>query len=445
MASATKNLLIIAYYFPPSGGPGVQRVLKNVQYLKEFGWNPIVLTVSNGTFPARDESLLAKIPSDIHVERTHIYEPYDLYKKFTGEKSNTAIDVSVLTTNKGTSLTKKIANAIRSTLFIPDARIGWMLTAVSAGKKLIEEHNIQAIYSSSPPYTCSLIGRALKRATGLPWVAGLRDPWTEFLTTPDRWFLPAAIDKHLEHSVLKEADAVECAWQGIITDALRKYPSLPKQKFHHVPNGFDSADFPTLLPEEQTPTKKFTITYSGSLYGLRNPDTLLRALENLVASNTIDANKLLLRCVGRVGEDVQAKFQQSTLSKCIEIINYLPHQESVKYLMKSNVLLLIVDSAKESKEIVPGKVYEYIGVHKPVLALAPHDSAVAQLLQETNAGVAIEYNNHSHCANYIADLYQRWSSNQPLYSPNLQEIARYERRNATGELARLLHSLTTNA
>lgn len=435
-----KNLLIVAYYFPPSGGPGVQRVLKNVQYLPQFGWNPIVLTVSNGTFPARDESLLAKIPSNITVVRTHIYEPYDVYRTFVGEQKNKAIDVSVLTKDGSGGIKKSIAEFIRATFFIPDARIGWMLSAVKEGKKLIKEHNISAIYSSSPPYTCSLIGRALKRSTGLPWIAGLRDPWTEFLTTPKRWFLPSMIDRHLEHSVLQEADYVECAWEGIITDARRKYPELPREKFLHVPNGFDSADFPEVPKQENN---RFTITYSGSLYGLRNPYTLLQALELAVKNNSIDASKILFRIVGRVGDDVKQTLEQSILRDSIEIIPYVPHGESIAYLMKSDMLLLIVDDAKESNEIVPGKVYEYIGVMKPVLALAPKQSAVAKLLRDTNAGVTIELGDVAGCVVEIVKSYALWNEKQPLYHPHVDLIQRYERRESARELANTLDKLTT--
>lgn len=433
-----KNVLIVAYYFPPSGGPGVQRVLKMVKYLPAFGWNPIVLTVQNGTFPARDESLLQTLPPELVVHRTHIYEPYDLYKMFVGEKQNTAIDVSVLTAKQTGGWKKRIANFIRSTFFIPDARIGWLFSAVREGRKMIDMHNIDAIYSSSPPYTCSLIGRALHRQTRLPWVAGLRDPWTEFLTTPHRWWLPARIDKALEHSVLKEADVVECAWKGIISDALRKYPHLDAQKFLHVPNGFDSDEFPD-VPQE--PSERFTITYSGSLYGLRNPDTLLAALNMLVQSGDIRPDEVLLRCVGRVGDDVKAKFEADNLRHSIEIIPYVPHKESVAYLLKSDALLLIVDDAKESNEIVPGKVYEYIGVGKPVIALAPAKSAIAELLEETRAGDVIAYGDVEACAKSLRTMIQRYRKGESLYSPNTTAIKSYERREAARTLASTLDQL----
>ncbi len=437
-----KNLLIIAYYFPPSGGPGVQRVLKMVKYLPLFGWNPIVLTVENGTFPARDESLLATVDPSIIVKRTHIYEPYDIYKFFVGEKQNTAIDVSVLTTQQSGSWKKKLAQWIRATFFIPDARIGWLFSAVSAAKQLMKDHEIHAIYSSSPPYTCSLIGRSLKRSSRLPWIAGLRDPWTDFLTTPDRWWLPKLIDRSLEHSVLREADVVECAWEGIISDALSKYPELDATKFVHVPNGYDSDEFPQV---DQQPNDRFTICYSGSLYGLRNPDTLLQAVELLIQQGQLRAEEFCLRCVGRVGDDVQAKFQASVVAKSIEIIPYVPHKESVGWLLRSDLLLLIVDDAKESNAIVPGKVYEYIGVMKPVLALAPLQSAVASLIEETQAGAVISAGEVERCAAVVLEFVKKWRVGQALYEPKVEAIQRYERREAAKALAKQLDLLCTSS
>ncbi len=193
-----KTVLIVAYYFPPSGGPGVQRVLKYVQYLQEFGWTPVVLTVTDGNFPARDESLLETIPKDVRVIRTDIFEPYDLYRRLTGKSKGTAIDVNTIRKEGAKiSTSERLAEFIRATIFIPDARIGWLRYAVDAGMKAIESMKIDAIYSSSPPYTCALIARALKRKSGLPWIAGFRDPWTGFITTPKRWAVPAAIDRKL--------------------------------------------------------------------------------------------------------------------------------------------------------------------------------------------------------------------------------------------------------
>lgn len=422
-------------------------MLKHIRYLPDFGWNPIVLTVENGDFPARDESLLAQIPPNIHVERTHIYEPYTLYRQFTGKPANTPIDVNVIKKeSQSRSLTENIAEFVRATLFIPDARVGWLLTAVDAGMRLIKEHNIQAIYNSSPPYTTSLIARQLKRKTGLPWVTGFRDPWTGFLTTPKRWFLPAWIDKRLERSVFEEADAIECAWEGIQKDIVGKFPHIPAAKYHHIPNGFDSSDYPDLSTLHGTDAaqihaldeeRRFRITYTGSMYGRRNPASFLAALELLFQKGVMQPEEVLVRFIGRFGAEVHAMFEAFPHKTSLSVLGYMAHEASIAYLLRSDALLLVVDEAKESEEIVPGKVYEYIGAMRPIIAVAPTHGAIHNLLVETDSGKTAHQSDAEGIARVIEEYFTAWKHGKP-FSPNLQEIAQYERKNATGALARLL-------
>lgn len=435
-----KKILIIAYYFPPSGGPGVQRVLKHVKYLPGFGWDPLVLTVENGNFPARDESLLKEIPENCKVYRTKIFEPYDLYRIFMGKEKESAIDVNVIKKeDQERTLKERFAEFIRSTFFIPDARALWRFSARKTINKIFEENDIQAVYSSSPPYTCSIIARNIKRKKRLPWIAGFRDPWTGFISAPDRWAIPRAVDKHMEHSVFNEADYVECAWPGIIKDALDKYPDLDNKKFIHVPNGFDSSDFPKV---EQKRNSKFTITYTGSLYGRRNPKSFFQAIENLINNNIIDRNKLHLRFVGRFGAEVEEMFENASFKDAIEIIGYVPHSKSIEYLLQSDVLLLIVDESKESRNIVPGKVYEYIGVKKPLIAIAPQDSDIADLIRETNSGKVAHQTEIEKTEKIIMDYYYKWLEEKPLNEPNITEINKYERRNSAKKLSELLNELS---
>lgn len=434
-----KNLLIIAYYFPPSGGPGVQRVLKHIKYLPEFGWNPIVLTVENGDYQAIDMSLIKEIPESTIVRKSRIFEPYDIYRKFTGRKKGEALDVNnIKNDNQKSPFVDRVAELIRATLFIPDARIGWFFSAKKEAKKILDEYKIDAIYSSSPPYTCSVIANSLQKETKLPWVAGFRDPWTGFLTTPTRWFLPAAIDRSMEHSVFKKATAVEAAWQGIIKDALSKYDDLDESKFHHVPNGYDSSDFPV---GEYTRNEKFTLTYTGSLYGRRNPKSLFEAIEKLIQMGKIDKEKLKLVFVGRFGEEVVEMFENASFKECIETVGYVTHKESISFLIKSEALLLIVDEAKESEEIVPGKVYEYLGTMRPLFAIAPNESAIAELIYETDAGLVAHQSEIDKIAENLHEYYYHWEESLPLTQPNVKAIEQYERRNASKKLAEILDGI----
>ncbi len=436
---AMKNLLIIAYYFPPSGGPGVQRVLKHTKYLREYGWNPIILTVSNGQFPARDESLFSQIPSDVDVFRTRIFEPYDIYRKLTGKKPGEAIDVNTIKKDgQSLSAKEKLAELVRATFFIPDARVGWYFSARKEIDRIMKEYQIDAVYSSSPPYTCSLIAKYVKKKYNIPWIAGFRDPWTDFISSPKRWFIPKAIDKAMEHSVFITADAVECAWLGIIKDAIAKYPDLCEDKFFHVPNGYDSSDFPIISP---TPNDKFTITYTGSLYGRRNPAAFFDAIQMLLDSELFTAEDIHIRFVGRFGAEVEAMFENTSFRNSIETISYVPHHKSIEYLMTSDALLLIVDESKESNEIVPGKVYEYVGVKKPIIAIAPHHSAIEDLMHETKCGVVAHQTEIMRISEIIRDYYHFWKdSDKKYFSPNIDAVNKYERKSAAELLSKLLNN-----
>jgi glycosyltransferase involved in cell wall biosynthesis len=441
-----KYVLIVTYYFPPAGGPGVQRVLKFIKYLKDFGWTPIVLVPENPEYQARDESLMKELPKDLIVHRAPIFEPYDLYRKFTGKQKGVSLDVNVIKEEGAKrSITERMAELIRATIFIPDARIGWFWSAVKEGRKILDTYPIRAIYSSSPPYTPSLIARRLHRISGLPWIAGFRDPWTGFHNTPNRWFLPRKVDKKLEHDVFDEAALVEVAWKGIAEDALGKYSDLDAKKFIHIPNGFDSADFPE--PDIQKRAvrpmnNRCTITYSGSLYGPRNPLSFLKAIESLIDRGAIDPQKMKLRFVGRFGAEIHDMLARPKIASMVEKIEYVPHARAVELLLDSDALLLIVDEVPSVEQIVPGKVYEYLGAMRPLIAIAPPNGAIGELLRETGAGEAVRQSDIESQARLIERIYNDWLTGSSSFRMDPTAITQYERREATRKLAGLLDQVT---
>lgn len=436
-----KYVLFITYYFPPAGGPGVQRVLKFLKYLREFGWTPIALVPDGAEYPARDESLVKELPEDLIIRRAPIFEPYDLYRKFTGKQKGVSLDVNVIKEEGAKrSTSEQLAELIRATIFIPDARIGWLLNAVREGRRILHEYPIRAIYSSSPPYTPALVARRLHRLSKIPWVAGFRDPWTGFHNTPNRWALPRAIDRSLERSVFKEANLVEVAWKGIANDALKKYPELLREKFIHIPNGFDSADFPE--PDirkraERPHNAKCTITYSGSLYGPRNPLSFLKAVELLIERLEIDPEKMKLRFMGRFGAEIHEMLERAAIHSMIEKIDYVPHARAVELLLDSDALLLIVDEVPSVAEIVPGKVYEYLGAMRPLIAIAPPEGAIGDLLRETHAGKAVRQSDIEGQARLIKTIYDDWLQHRFSFAMQPEIISQYERREATRTLAKL--------
>lgn len=439
IAQSMKHVLFVTYYFPPSGGPGVQRVLKFAKYIREFGWQPIILTVKDADYPARDESLLEEIPSDVLVYRTKIFEPYDAYRKLTGKKAGTAVDVNTIPkAGEKRIASERIAEFIRATFFIPDARIGWYRHAVREGMEIIRTHGVSAIYSSSPPYTCSLIARRLKKKTGLPWIAGFRDPWRGFLSTPRRWFLPAMIDTHFERATFLECDAMEVAWKGIIKDFAEKYPNIPMEKCHHLPNGFDSADFPEVLSSKND---RFTVTYTGSMYGKRNPEMFLRAVDGLVERQLVDPSRIALQFIGRFGAEIHEMFCASRVRDSIIVKEYMPHAESVQHLFSSDALLLIVDDFKGNEEIVPGKVFEYIGAAKPIITLAP-EGAVSSLIDETESGRTARSDDVEAIQKIFLEYYSQWIAGTLARLQRTESIRKYERREVARTLAGLLDVVT---
>lgn len=441
-----KYVLFVSYYFPPAGGPGVQRVAKFARYLGEFGWTPIMLVPENPEYQALDKSLAKELPADLIIRKARIFEPYDLYRKFTGVKKGVSLDVAVNKRGAKKSFKQRVAEFIRATFFIPDARIGWYKNAVAEGVKITKEYPVSMIYSSSPPYTVSLVARKISKLSGIPWVAGFRDPWTGFeSSTPNRWFLPKAIDKKLERSVFTDAKMVDVAWEGIREDVRGKYSEIPVSKFVHIPNGFDSADFPEhdiAKRAVRQRSEKFVITYSGSLYGPRNPRTFLEAIRKLIALGSVEKEKLHLRFVGRFGPDIHEMLDAPDVASMVEKIDYVAHSRAVELVQDSDALLLIVDDTATVGAIVPGKVYEYLGAMRPLIAFAPPDGAIGELLKETNGGRAIAQSDADSAALYIKTLYDAWQRGEQTSSIMKTEvISKYERREETRRLAEVFDSL----
>jgi glycosyltransferase involved in cell wall biosynthesis len=203
-----RKVLIITYYWPPAGGPGVQRVLKFAKYLPEFGWEPLILTVAHGDYPAVDESLCSEIPDGLPVYKTRTLEPFGTYRKVTGTNSDQEIPTYILNADNSDDWRRKLGKWVRANLFIPDARLGWIPFARRAGRKIIDAEDVRIIFTSSPPHSLQFIGRNLAKLTGRKWIVDLRDPWTEaFWQREMSMTLPARyLNTQMEKAILKSAD-----------------------------------------------------------------------------------------------------------------------------------------------------------------------------------------------------------------------------------------------
>jgi glycosyltransferase involved in cell wall biosynthesis len=418
-----KKVLIITYYWPPGGGAGIYRVLKTVKYLPHFDWQPVILTVQHGNYPVIDLDLEKDIPpgNNCTVYKSKSIEPFNLYRKFTGRKSNEKIPDYVF--DEKNNLKDRISRWIRVNLFIPDSRMGWIPAAVKAGMKIIKDDRIDLIFTSSPPHTVQVIARRLAGKSGIKWIADFRDPWTEILTYENikRNFLAAFIDRHLEKSVLRRANAITCVTQQYIDTFRQRVNNL----YFNIPNGFDEDDF---INVDKVPSGKFRITYTGNLSESRNISNVLLALKNLEPAII---QNIEFSFYGFVNQKVKNLTAELQLNSIVRFHPSVPHQVAIGRMVNSEILLLVVHQTAGNKGIIPGKLYEYARTYNYILTLGPKEGEVAQFLQHTRSGQIFDY--HEDLTGIIRQRYDAWLS-QESFQPDQEKIKKFSRKNLCAEL-----------
>lgn len=433
LKAASMTILFIAYYFPPSGGSGVQRSAKFVKYLSEFGITPIVLTVreEDAAYPEWDWALGNEIPPQVEVHRTKAFNPFALYARLTGKKK---IDMPIGGAGKPTTPKGKIEAWIRANLFIPDPRKGWIKYAVQEAERLLKIHPIEVIYTTGPPHSTHLIGKILKKRYGLPWVADFRDPWTEINYYEDLPHLQIvkSIDKRLEGAVLNQADVLLTVSEALV-DLLQSKVKNP-QKIKLIRNGFD---LEIAKPGLHIPIDKhvFILRYVGSLYDLRNPQILWQALAELSLPD------LQFSVIGKVSEGVQQSIVDYGLSEKVILAGYVPHDEAARLMQSATALLLVIDKIERSDNIMPGKMYEYLATGRPVLGLGNAQGNAADLLNALAAGKMFDHDDKEGLKAYILSLYTQWKNGHLHPKNNAEALKPYSRRAQTEQLATIFKDL----
>jgi glycosyltransferase involved in cell wall biosynthesis len=398
----------------------------------------VVLTARDADYQAYDANLAAEIPEGVKVYRSRIFEPYRLYRTFTGRTAEESTDIATLSLDESAKrrFSERVSEWVRAAFFVPDARAAWRPFAYRLGKKIVRAEHIDVIFSSAPPYTTHLIGLALHRKTALPWVADFRDSWIGWVSAPQwRPKFSRAIEFKMERSVLEQADRILTVSHGVKEDLLGRHPELRDERWHLLPNGFDAADFDGLQPVPKN--DRITITYVGSLYGARHPEGLLQALESLQKTNSGIVEKLFFRLVGRVGESIVQRIQSSPVSRLFEFIPYVTHKESLSYLLGSDVSLLIIDDAPANRGILTGKLYEYIGAGRPILALAP-DGEAAELIRAKHLGWVAPPRDAAAIQQTLQEMIPILGKGEGASTASSVWQTQFERRHLTGELARIL-------
>ncbi len=431
-----KRVLIITYYWPPSGGAGVQRWLKFVKYLRNYGWEPVIYTPENPEYPETDHSLEKDVPKGLEVVKQPIWEPYEAYKKLLGQKKGEKINAAFLSEKKKNSLLENFSVWIRGNFFIPDARKFWIKPSVKFLTAYLEKNPVSAVVSTGPPHSMHLIAMEVCRRMKLPWLADLRDPWTNIDFYKDLKLTKKAdaLHRKLEKQVLSRAGEVTVISRSMAEDCRRIY----ERKYEVITNGYDPGD--TDISHPPTPDKKFSIAHIGTLVSTRNPETLWIALKELIAGDSKFAGDLEIKLVGKVDYKVMESIKEYGLEGFLRKIDYLPHDEVVRCQQESAVLLLIINNTPNAKMILTGKFFEYLAAKRPILCLGPADGDAAAILSETHAGLLAGFGDAIAMKNNIRSLYKDYvCGNLNSQSLNIEQFSRPE---LTRKLAALLDRVT---
>jgi len=416
-----RNVLVIAYYFPPMGLSGVQRTMKFVKYLPEFGWNPTVLTVTPTGYFARDTSLLSELPAEnVRIERVGSLDPNMLFRKRG-------------TVKMPPEFVRKAFAFASDFLFIPDNKIGWRRKAVARASTILESEKFSVIFSTAPPFTDHLIGLDLREKFDIPLVVDYRDPWLDyphksFPTPYHRWRHTA-----LEKRVLQRASGVITTNRRVKELMLKRHKFLDYKDVSILSQGFDPADFGSAPASPSN--GKMTITHAGVFYGGRTPRKFLEAVKKLAETDPDLFNAIELNFVGVLQSEYVRMIRRMGLAEKTNVKGYLEHRECVREIQNSDLLWLTLDNDRQS----PGKLYEYLGARKPILALVP-EGFVKQTLEDAGAAAVCRPDDVNAIWAAIRN-FTRLRAAGGLPVPDESEVSRYDRRNITSELAKMFSFL----
>lgn len=425
------KVLIITYYWPPAGGPGVQRWLKFVKYLPSFGVQPHVYIPENPTYPLTDEGLLTEVSAEAILVKKRITEPYAWASVFS--KGNTKkISSGIIPDKKKQSALQRLMLWVRGNLFIPDARVLWVRPSVHFLADYIKRYGIDTVITTGPPHSLHLIGLGLKQRYDIKWIADFRDPWTTIGYHKELKLSKYASEKHkvLESQVLNTADAI------LVTSPTtrKEFMELTDKPISVITNGYDDE---TVV--KQPLDDKFTLAHIGSFLSERNPQVLWQALAELVNDNPEFAEKFRLKLIGAVSREVLHSIADYGLNSYVDNLGYVSHAEAVAQQRKSQVLLLIEIDRPETKCIIPGKLFEYMVSNRPILAIGPEGADMAEIVKTTNTGVFVLYTEKQKIKDTLIQYFAEYQKG--TLKSHAIGLQHYSRKNLTEQLVSLLKSV----
>ena len=435
-----KRVLIISYYWPPTGGSGVQRWVKFAKYLPSEGWQPVIYTPENPEQLAVDESLAAEVPEAAEVVKTRIIEPYELYKKLLRRSGHSKEAVEVNPVNaQNKSLLQKAAMWVRGNLFRPDPRCLWIGPSVRFLKKYLSEHPVDLIVSTGPPQSMHMIGLRLSRETGLPWIADFRDPWTKIFYFKHLAMTPATERWHkkMEKMVLDEASAV-VAVSPLVQQEFQAMTDTPVEL---ITNGFDECDFSSEPCTEAYggASQEFTITHTGLFAADGNPTVLWDVLAEKCHADEAFRKLLRIKLIGKTDDQILKALKDRGLEESLINMGYQTHSVAVEQQRQASVLILPLRKEPEYKAVLPGKLFEYLASQRPILGIGQPDGAMAMIVNETGTGTVIDWNDKEGISQYIEQCWKRHLEGR--LSSDGADLSRFTRRSLTRRMAGLFDKI----
>ena len=435
-----KRVLIISYYWPPTGGSGVQRWVKFAKYLPSEGWQPVIYTPENPEQLAVDESLAAEVPEAAEVVKTRIIEPYELYKKLLRRSGHSKEAVEVNPVNaQNKSLLQKAAMWVRGNLFRPDPRCLWIGPSVRFLKKYLSEHPVDLIVSTGPPQSMHMIGLRLSRETGLPWIADFRDPWTKIFYFKHLAMTPATERWHkkMEKMVLDEASAV-VAVSPLVQQEFQAMTDTPVEL---ITNGFDECDFSSEPCTEAYggASQEFTITHTGLFAADGNPTVLWDVLAEKCHADEAFRKLLRIKLIGKTDDQILKALKDRGLESSLINMGYQTHSVAVDQQRQASVLILPLRKEPEYRAVLPGKLFEYLASQRPILGIGQPDGAMAMIVNETGTGTVIDWNDKEGISQYIEQCWKRHLEGR--LSSDGADLSRFTRRSLTRRMAGLFDKI----
>jgi len=418
-----KKVLFITYYWPPSGKASIHWPLKIIKRLPSFDWQPIVLTVEEDTFSQKDETFISEIPSGINVIKAKSFEPFNIYKRFTGKGKDEQLIASQTISKENKSFSHRLSIWLRMNLFVPDARVGWYFPAVKAGLNLLKKEKADAIVSIGPPHTSHLIGKKLSSKFGLPHIPVFIDPWVDisYYKNFKRSRITLSIDNRFEKSVLENSADIVFVTETMREDYVKKYPFI-KEKSKVLYWGYSEEDFnlpPNTFPGEVKTVE--VILHAGNIFDYQNPKHFWKTLKDEVERG----RQLKMVFIGTVSPKIKQSIKNSGLDQYTEYKGFLPYKEMLKEMMKASYLLVCTTEPRH----VPGKLFEYLRAGKPIIAFGDGNEEVRKILADANAGMMFSYQESG----------EKFFKSYSILKTNEEFVKGFERERITKSFAELIN------